>query len=251
MPISRHLACACALALAGAGAAQAQSIAQHVKETGNGTVHLMFASKPGTCGDGRGSISMNNDEHENGNDWNYYKCEPGPARVDLEVANGAVTGIRTYVGGTYPQPHYNVSTHAAVDYLIDLAQHADPRIGKKAVFPAMIADSVEPWPQMLALARDQNVALEVRKSAIFWLGQSAGDKATAGLKSLLSDDDVEVKKSVVFALSQLRDNQGVDALIDIARTNKDPAVRKSALFWLGQKNDPRVLALYEDILIKH
>jgi hypothetical protein len=241
------LALALALALSGASAVSAQSIAQKVKETGNGTLHLMFESKPGVCGDGRGSISIHSDGEQ---DWNYRRCEPGPVRVDLSVADGVVTTMRTYVGGHYPEPEFRVGTHAAVSYLLDLAQHATPSVAKKAIFPAMLADSVEPWPQIIAVAKDQNVDREVRKSAIFWLGQGAGDKATEGLKSFLSDDDVEVRKSAVFGLSQLRDNAGVDALIEIAKTNKNPEVRKSALFWLGQKNDPRVLALYEDILLK-
>jgi hypothetical protein len=36
----------------------------------------------------------------------------------------------------------------------------------------------------------------------------------------------------------------------LARSNKDPKVRRKALFWLGQSDDPRVLALFEDILTK-
>jgi len=40
---------------------------------------------------------------------------------------------------------------------------------------------------------------------------------------------------------------GVPALIQIARNNKDREVRRKALFWLGQTNDPRALALFEEI----
>ena len=52
----------------------------------------------------------------------------------------------------------------------------------------------------------------------------------------------------MFALSQRSGNEGVPAVIRIARTNPDPELRKSALFWLGQSEDPRALTLFEEIL---
>ncbi len=58
----------------------------------------------------------------------------------------------------------------------------------------------------------------------------------------------DVKESAVFALSQQPRDAGVPALIRIARTHPSPGVRKKALFWLGQSEDPRALALFEEIL---
>jgi HEAT repeat protein len=52
----------------------------------------------------------------------------------------------------------------------------------------------------------------------------------------------------VFALSQLRGKQGVEPLIAVARSNKDPQVRQKAIFWLGQSGDPRAAALFREIL---
>ena len=68
----------------------------------------------------------------------------------------------------------------------------------------------------------------------------------------MDDSSVElaVKESAVFALSQLRRDEGVPALIRIARTHASPSVRKKALFWLGQSDDPRAMALFEEILTR-
>jgi HEAT repeat protein len=52
----------------------------------------------------------------------------------------------------------------------------------------------------------------------------------------------------VFALSQRPDEEGVPALIRIARTHRHPELRRQALFWLGQSGDPRALTLFEEIL---
>jgi hypothetical protein len=48
-----------------------------------------------------------------------------------------------------------------------------------------------------------------------------------------NDPDTEVKEKAVFALQQLPDGEGVPMLIQYARTNRNPAVRKQAFFWLG------------------
>jgi len=39
-------------------------------------------------------------------------------------------------------------------------------------------------------------------------------------------------------------------LIAVAKTNKDSEIRKKALFWLGQSNDPRAIDLFEQLLTK-
>jgi HEAT repeat protein len=60
--------------------------------------------------------------------------------------------------------------------------------------------------------------------------------------------DRDVREHAVFALSQQPRDVGVPALIEIARTNRDPEVRRKAFFWLGQTRDPRALALFEEVL---
>jgi len=46
------------------------------------------------------------------------------------------------------------------------------------------------------------------------------------------------------------DNEGVPLLIEVARTNRHPEVRKQAVFWLGQSKDPRALDFIEEVLKK-
>jgi len=91
----------------------------------------------------------------------------------------------------------------------------------------------------------------VRGQALFWLGQKAGKKAASAITAAIENDpETEVKKRAVFALSQLPKDEGVPLLIQVARTNRNPTVRKQAMFWLGQSNDPRALAFFEEILLR-
>ncbi len=54
----------------------------------------------------------------------------------------------------------------------------------------------------------------------------------------------------MFALTQLPADESTTQLIRVARTNRNPQVRKQALFWLGQSKDPRALAYIEEVLTR-
>jgi hypothetical protein len=42
----------------------------------------------------------------------------------------------------------------------------------------------------------------------------------------------------------------VDKLMEIARNDRDPELRKKAIFWLGQSRDPRVQQFLIDMINK-
>jgi HEAT repeat protein len=65
-----------------------------------------------------------------------------------------------------------------------------------------------------------------------------------------SDDDTEVQKQAVFAISQRPRDEAVPLLIKIAKTHSKPAVRKQAIFWLGQTGDERALEFFKEVLTK-
>jgi HEAT repeat protein len=93
---------------------------------------------------------------------------------------------------------------------------------------------------------------EVRKQALFWLGQKAGQRSLDALGKVVdsTDDDTEVQKQAVFAISQRPKDEAVPLLIKIAKTHAKPAVRKQAIFWLGQTGDERALEFFKEVLTK-
>ncbi len=134
--------------------------------------------------------------------------------------------------------------------LLDLAEKA-PGGNEELITAASLADSTVIWPRLIALARKTTVPLETRRHAVFWLGQAAGEAAGRGLDSIVHDDtsELEIRKQAVFALSQRPQDEAVPALIRIARSNPDRELRKSAIFWLGQTEDPRALEVFEQLLL--
>ena len=52
----------------------------------------------------------------------------------------------------------------------------------------------------------------------------------------------------LFSLSQLPGEEGVTALLQVARTTDDPDLKRHAIFWLGQSEDPRALDFLVEVL---
>lgn len=241
-----------------ARAQTASSIADRVRGAPDGTVRLTFQARPEVCGSGN-SVYVGDGGSGNANsnpdvEWDA-DCGHGPVRLVLQVHDHTVTDLRTYVGGQWrPTSRVtdlgDVSPQNAASYLLTLAREAPAAVGHKAIFPATLGAGVVVWPSLMEIARATAVPTQTRRDAVFWLGQMAGKAVTAGLAQLTTEDTVDraVRASAVFALSQQPRHEGVPALIHVAQTNRDPAIRKKALFWLGQSNDPRALALFETIL---
>ena len=227
----------------------AQSLTERA-QVENGEVRFSYATRPEVCGSGRNIHVVHSTD-----DWES-DCEHGPARVVLKWRDGELEDVDTYVGGRWRPPGDGVadlgmvSAPAAADMLLDLAGRVTGPAGDDLVFPATIADSAEVWPRLVTLARNQRIPNATRKNAVFWLGQAAGDRAVRDLGALVADEgeDREIQEQAVFALSQLANGGGVPLLIEIARTHGDPKIRKTAMFWLGQSDDPRAIALFEEIL---
>jgi HEAT repeat protein len=229
--------------------ASAQSLTQRIALVRVGTVHLSFAARPGICGDGMNNIRVVNQDTE----WEQ-DCDRQPVRVALRVRKGRVTDVRSYVVGHWRSGLSvtdlgTVGAQEAAAYFVSLAER-EPTVTGDVLFPATLADSVRMWPDLLRLARSPSVTPETRRAAVFWLGQAAEFVVTGSLDSIAGDSSVDrdVRLQAVFALSQRPDNQGVPMLVRIGRSNPDPQLRKTALFWLGQSDDPRALALFEEIL---
>lgn len=97
-------------------------------------------------------------------------------------------------------------------------------------------------------ARDRGEALDLRKTALFWAGQSRSTP-TRDLISFYRDvDDAHLREHAIFVLSQRDDAAALDELVRIARNDTDRAMRSKALFWLSQKDDPRAANLISERL---
>jgi HEAT repeat protein len=100
---------------------------------------------------------------------------------------------------------------------------------------------------LMEVAADPKYTVETRKQAIFSAGQiRVATSELAALYGKLSDR--ELKGQLIWVLSDRHDTAAMDRLIEIAKHDPDPEMRKKAIFWLGQSHDPRVKQLLIDII---
>jgi hypothetical protein len=129
-------------------------------------------------------------------------------------------------------------------------EDSNERLREKITFALTTSKEPEAMKDLIFMARN-DPGPRVRKQALFWMGQIGGRKEAEQISEAIeSDPETEVKKRAVFALSQMRGGEGVPLLINLAKTNKNPVVRKEALRWLGMSGDPRALDFLEQILLK-
>ena len=113
------------------------------------------------------------------------------------------------------------------------------RLRERAIQSIAHGDDEASLRWLLDLAADGGEPLETRKQALFWAGQQ-DDFPVADLVAVYPRlSGQELRKHFTFVLSQRDEDAAVDRLIDVARRDPDSAVRRQALFWLGQSRHPR------------
>ncbi len=127
----------------------------------------------------------------------------------------------------------------------------DPSLHVREQVVFALANSKEPegMATVMDLARNDK-SPQIRSKALFWIAQKAATKdATQVIGHAITDDpERSVKEQAVFALKTLPSDQGIPLLITVAKSNPDPAIRKKAMFWLGQSKDTRTLDFFAQVL---
>lgn len=121
------------------------------------------------------------------------------------------------------------------------------KLKERVIFSLSQRKSADNQRWLLELARNGNEPLEMRKKALFWAGQtgvSIGD--LIGLYETMNRR--EMREQLIFVYSQRRETEAVNKLMDIARRESEPELRRKAIFWLGQSKDPRVAQFLLEII---
>ena len=131
------------------------------------------------------------------------------------------------------------------------AKLTDDDLKEKVIFSLAQQGGSENGRWLMDLALNEREPIEMRKKALFWVGQS-GNSSVAGITELVGLYDRiqnhEMKEQLIFVYSQRHEPEALDKLIDIVRHEQDKELRKKALFWVGQSHDPRAARLLEEII---
>jgi hypothetical protein len=252
-----------------ASSLEAQSLASRINAVRNGRVNFTFAAREGVCGNGRSFISVGSDL--NIGSYSFMSdgrlsepCERGPVRVVLDLADGGVIDVNTYVGRvndasvSAADAGTNLGAVRATEasqYLLGLAATVDGKPGRDAILPAVLADSVDATPQLLAIARDESRPRETRRSAISWVGRQsdAGGAGARIVEALVriarnENDNNGVREQALRTLARLDHGGGVPALMELARVGTDSWLTRESVQALAQSGDPRARGYLRSIV---
>lgn len=134
-----------------------------------------------------------------------------------------------------------VGTERAVKALDSILRFSkDPEIQDKAVFALSQHNRPGAQQALRAYAERGDVPEAAREKAIFWLGQAGSTDNALFLRSLYGRlRNQELKRKVIFSLSQMGGQENGKWLLGVARdTAQGIEMRKQALFWAGQGGVP-------------
>lgn len=216
------------------------------------------------CGFGRGSAAWGMSLDEGTSNWGTRDGAPAIAVTTLEVyaaiRDGRVRQLQFASEGCPVQAGDRsvlwldgVTPAASVALIARLAEQrggekADEEIANRALAGlAFHAEATAPLA-LVHLAREAG-SEELRAQSLFWLAQTDDPQAARWIREAIARDPAhEVREQGVFALSQLDD--GAPQLLALLRESGDREVKRQAIFWLGQSDDPRATAELERLLTR-
>lgn len=141
-----------------------------------------------------------------------------------------------------------VHDDSRVDSILEdfIRNSSNQKVRKTAVF--WLGQTPGNHPLLGELVRNEQENTEVRKQAAFAIGISKDSGALSTLEGLYgSVENREVKKQIIFAAS-INENKDAAAnfLIKVAESDPDREAKKQALFWIGQMAGQRSLQVLGD-----
>jgi HEAT repeat protein len=228
-----------------------QSLASRVASAAERSAQFSYPARPGVCGDGRTYISTGS-----GNYYGFYssssveQCQAGPVRVVVDLADRNIVALRTYVGGPSPAAEAGVTNLGTVtpadaaDYLLSVASRADGRVGRDAIFAALLGEKVDATARLLAIGRDQNRPLETRRAALSGLASSDAPQldgiGAALVEIATNENDVQgARTQALRVLSRLDHGAGIQPLVQLASGNINSWIGRESMGVLASSGDPR------------
>ena len=132
------------------------------------------------------------------------------------------------------------------------AQVTPRELKRQILFATSINDNKDAAVDFLITTASNDPDRELKKQAMFWMGQKAGERSLKFLGDVVEkpDGDTEVQNQAIFAISQRQKDEAIPLLLRVAKTHPSLPVRKQAIFWLGQSGDERAVAFFKELFAK-
>jgi HEAT repeat protein len=103
---------------------------------------------------------------------------------------------------------------------------------------------------MLNIAKAENENTSIRYTAIQRLSRMGNVSATDIAKLYDVADARSLREQILLALSQRKEPEAIDKLIEVAKKDTDPNIRRTAVSLLARSNNPRAVQLLKELIDK-
>ena len=136
-----------------------------------------------------------------------------------------------------------------VGYLRSLYTKLDsPRLREAVLMSLSRIETPENAQFLLGIVRNQNEESALRAAALQRLGRMQSVNVGDIAKLYDVADARSLREQVLYALSQRKEPEAIDKLMDIARKDTDPQIRRTAISLLARSNNERAKKLLQELI---
>jgi hypothetical protein len=119
---------------------------------------------------------------------------------------------------------------------------------EKIIFSLSQMGGADNYRWLMDIALNQSEDIEIRKKALFWAGQGRSVDITDLVRLYDSMKDREMREQLIFVYSQRREEEALDKLFAIGKSDPDRELRKKAIFWIGQSRSSRAARYLQELI---
>ena len=101
---------------------------------------------------------------------------------------------------------------------------------------------------LLSIVRNQNEEPSLRAAALQRLGRMQSVNVSDIAKLYDVADARSLRERILIALSQRKEPEAIDKMMDIARKDTDPQIRRTAISLLARSNNERAKKLLQELI---
>jgi HEAT repeat protein len=138
-----------------------------------------------------------------------------------------------------------------VNYLRSLYTKLEaPRLREAVLASLSRIETPENAQFLLGVVRNVNEVTSLRASALQRIGRMQIVSANDIAKLYDVADARSLREQILYALSQRKEPEAIDKMIEVARKDTDPQIRRTAISLLARSNNPRAIQLLKELIDK-
>jgi HEAT repeat protein len=136
-----------------------------------------------------------------------------------------------------------------VNYLRSLyGKLESPRLREAALISVSRVDTPDNAQFLLGITRNVNESTSLRTTALQRLGRMKSVSLNDIAKLYDIADARSLREQILYALSQRKEPEAIDKMMEIARKDTDPQIRRTAISLLMRSNNERAKKLLQELV---